>query len=1157
MVSDNKKKQGSSGSSNNNNNANLDIKSEEVLQAIVLGDSFDRKFAPITLEKPRTLLPLVNIPLLDYTLELLASGGIQEIFVFCCAHAEQIKQYISQSRWSKLPGVIVKAIVGSNCQSTGDALRAIFQCQLIQSDFVLISGDVVSNMNLAKALQVHKARRELDKNNILTMVFKQASPSHRTRSKQDDPVIGIDHDTLQLLCYENSVRENKIKLSTKMFKKHPSIQLRYDLIDCHIDICSPEVLALFNDNFDFEDIRKDFIHDLMASDLLDHRIYTYVLQGEYAARVKDLRTYHSVSKDIIHRWTFPMVPDNNFMCNTTYSLSRQMIYKEKGVKLLSDCVVGEETVLGHGTQIGGGSDISHSIIGRNCIIGNNVKIVGSYIWDNVIIEDDVIITSSMICDGAHINANSTVSKGSIISFNVVVGDALFVDQFSKLTICDPEAGDDEIDDPTAEIPMGKNGVGRKWLPKNEHYNELVPRDIEPDEEGTTEVGIGEDPPETKTPGAIDDPNNEMIPDSIKFMREVKATILRGSKDKHEIEYILLEINSLKYAYDRDGLNCLFAVTAALLELPNLSTISQKELVTTIKTNIKTYAKILGKFSGNEETIQIDYIFKIQDICDDNPPLKEAFQFILHSLYENEVVGEEAILGWADETAEDEEEDQFYLKKYTPAPSFVRTKIVCTIGPKTMSEDSLVKLIETGMNICRLNFSHGTHEYHGQVIKNLRAAVERTGKVCAIMLDTKGPEIRTGKLEGPGYLDLAVGQEIIVDTNNTSPGNASRISIDYKGLVDSVHVGGYILIADGVISLSIINVNKEQRNVLCRVNNNARLGETKNVHLPGAIVNLPAVSEKDIDDIKFGIEQKVDFIAASFIRKPEDVLEIKSIIGEEGCKYIQIISKIENQEGVDNFNEILEVSDGIMVARGDLGVEVKMEKIFVAQKMMVSKCNAAGKPVITATQMLESMIKAPRPTRAEATDVANAVLDGTDCVMLSGETASGDYPFEAVDMMAKICREGELVESSTDYQTLFAALKLSTAKPITIAETVASYAVATAIDLKADLILTLTETGLTTRLVSKYRPPIPIFAVTSWPYTVKHLMATRGTIPILVESLIGTDKLVEHCLDYALAHGLCKTGSRIVIVSGVMEGVPGKTNSLRVLTVGETIKNIKV
>jgi len=372
----------------------------------------------------------------------------------------------------------------------------------------------------------------------------------------------------------------------------------------------------------------------------------------------------------------------------------------------------------------------------------------------------------------------------------------------------------------------------------------------------------------------------------------------------------------------------------------------------------------------------------------------------------------------------------------------------------------------------------------------------------------------------------------------------------------VKVGGNILIADGLISLTILEIVNKDRYCVCRVNNTARLGETKNVHLPGAIVDLPAVAEKDISDIKFGIEQKVDFIAASFIRKADDVLEIRKLLGDKAEK-IHIISKIENMEGIDNFDAILEASDGIMVARGDLGVEVEQEKIFLAQKMMISKSNAAHKPVITATQMLESMIKNPRPTRAELTDVANAVLDGTDCVMLSGETASGDYPIAAVQIMHKICAEAEIVEGQTDFHSLFAGLKLNSPTAVTIAETVASYAVATAIDLNAALIITMTETGLTTRLVCKYRPPIPVIAITSWQHTVQHLTITRATIPMFVEQLHRADKLVEQALELAWQKKLIKQGSRVVLVSGIMEGVAGKTNSMRVLTIGETYKNIKV
>eukprot|EP01133_Synstelium_polycarpum_P012112 gene12112-14168_t len=1136
---------------------------------------------------------------------MLASGGVQEIFVLCCAHADQITQYIEESRWSSLPGVRVRPIVAANCQSTGDALRSIYTLNYIQSDFILVSGDVVSNMNIANALKIHKAKREADKSTIMTMVFKQASPSHRTRSKQDDIVVGFDRQSQELLCYENT-KKNMIKLASDLFGKHPSVQIRYDLIDCHIDICSPEVLALFHDNFDFGDLRTDFISDIMSSDILDYKLSTYVLQGEYAARVKDLRTYNSVSKDIIHRWTFPMVPDNNFMCNTTYTMSRQMIYKERKVRFRA-CNIGEETVVGKDTEVGDGSDVAHTIIGRNVKIGNNVKIRGAFIWDNVVIEDNAVITECLLCEGATIGAGASVGRGAIVSFNVVVGAGTIVEPFTKLTLgglVALESDNDEFEGKTltAPIALGAGGCGEKWILHNGAFNELYPRG----DDDIQEPEVIEDPTSVD-PTGCDDPPTGGISDLEKFRGEVAATVRRGINEKVSTENIVLEINGLKFAFDKSFGDCASAALPALLDVPNRASLSQKDFIAGLSKRIQFCSNIFSKFLPDEDG-QVDFIFVIQDLCDEQEPLKKVVKFILHLLYDADVLSEEAILSWASELEEeDTPENQSYLKQCaelinwlkeaeedsdededddddhnsnstnisnlgkraryqqfvwglivpssslsldTPTQTFVRTKIVCTIGPKTMSVDMLVKLIETGMSVCRMNFSHGTHEYHGNVIKNLRAAVEKTGKGCALMLDTKGPEIRTGKLEG-GTLELAADSEIIVDTNNTVPGNAKRISIDYKGLVDSVKVGGHILIADGVISFSILSVNKEEG-----VNNNSVLGDTKNVHLPGAVVTLPAVSEKDIGDIKFGIEQGVDFIAASFIRKAEDVNEIRDILGENG-KNIQIIAKIENEEGILNFNEILEASDGIMVARGDLGVEVNMEKIFVAQKMIVSKCNAAGKPVITATQMLESMIKAPRPTRAECTDVANAVLDGTDCVMLSGETASGDYPIEAVDIMAKICREAELVESSTDYHTLFAALKLNSSKPITIAETVASYAVATAIDLKADIIITLTETGLTTRLISKYRPPIPIFSITSWEYTIRHLLATRGVIPILVDSLMGTDKLIEHCLDIAMKQGLAKVGSRVVIVSGVMEGVPGKTNSLRVLTVGETIKNIKV
>jgi len=312
--------------------------------------------------------------------------------------------------------------------------------------------------------------------------------------------------------------------------------------------------------------------------------------------------------------------------------------------------------------------------------------------------------------------------------------------------------------------------------------------------------------------------------------------------------------------------------------------------------------------------------------------------------------------------------------------------------------------------------------------------------------------------------------------------------------------------------------------------------------------LPACSAKDADDLRFGVEQRVNFIAASFIRTPEDVKQIREVLGEAG-KDIKIVSKIESTEGLHNFDSILVASDGIMVARGDLGVELPMEQIFIAQKMMVSKCNAAAKPVITATQMLESMIQNPRPTRAEATDVANAVLDGSDSVMLSGETASGDYPLEAVTYMSNICKQAETVESMGDYPTMFEAFRKATpALSFSTPEVVCSYAVRAAMDLKAALLITITETGASARLVCKYRPQVPVICVTNSQETANFLMLTRGAVPLLVESMKGSESLVLRAMEYGKTKGLCKAGSLVVVVHGVVEGSPGNSNSLKVLTV---------
>jgi pyruvate kinase len=483
-------------------------------------------------------------------------------------------------------------------------------------------------------------------------------------------------------------------------------------------------------------------------------------------------------------------------------------------------------------------------------------------------------------------------------------------------------------------------------------------------------------------------------------------------------------------------------------------------------------------------------------------------------------------------------------KVDATTAIVRTKIICTIGPKTNTMEMIGKLVEAGMNVMRLNFSHGSHEYHASVISNLRKYLIASRRMCAIMLDTKGPEIRTGKLKDGKEVVLHTGQKFRVTSDMSVLGDETIVAQSYEKLAETVSCGSLILIDDGLIALQVERV--EDNIVHCIVKNGGVLGETKGVNLPNASVDLPALTDKDVSDIRFGVEQKVDFIAASFIRKASDVEEIRETLKRFGGSRIKIIAKIENQQGLDNFDDILQVADGIMVARGDLGVEIPIEKVSLAQKMMISKCNVKGKPVITATQMLESMIKNPRPTRAETTDVANAVFDGSDCVMLSGETAKGDYPVETVQTMVAICREAE---SCIDYNYNFTCLRnlMRQQKP-SITEVITSSAVRTAFDLHASLILCLTETGTTGRLVCKYRPVAPVICVTSNEQTARQLLINRASFPLVVGSMIGTESLIARCLVACKQSGIASSGDLAIVISGMKEGVAGATNLLRVVTI---------
>ena len=477
--------------------------------------------------------------------------------------------------------------------------------------------------------------------------------------------------------------------------------------------------------------------------------------------------------------------------------------------------------------------------------------------------------------------------------------------------------------------------------------------------------------------------------------------------------------------------------------------------------------------------------------------------------------------------------------------FKRTKIVCTMGPACDNEDTLREMIKAGMNVARFNFSHGSYEEHHERIERVRRLAAELGQPVGILLDTKGPEVRTGLLKDHKKVTVTEGDPIIVTaapTTEDNLGTAEHISLDYLNLPKEVTKGSTILIDDGLVGLTVESVT--QKEICCRVNNDGVVSDRKGINVPDANLSMPFISQKDRDDILFGIQQDVDFIAASFTRTEEDILSIRKLLNDNGGKGISIIAKIENMQGVQNIDSILAVSDGVMVARGDLGVEIPLEQIPIIQKMIIRKAYSRGRQIITATQMLDSMIKNPRPTRAEATDVANAIYDGTGSIMLSGETAAGLYPVEAVRTMARIA---QVAEASIDYVQRF---KDSAPRPSANITNAISHASCTsAQDLNAKAIVTVTKTGFTAKMLSRFRPSCPIIACAPVERVVRQLSLSWGITPLLIEEVTDTDELFERAVDAGMDAGLLQKDDLIVMTAGVPLGISGTTNLMRVHVVG--------
>ena len=473
----------------------------------------------------------------------------------------------------------------------------------------------------------------------------------------------------------------------------------------------------------------------------------------------------------------------------------------------------------------------------------------------------------------------------------------------------------------------------------------------------------------------------------------------------------------------------------------------------------------------------------------------------------------------------------------------RTKIVCTLGPSTDKEDVLRNLMKNGMNVARMNFSHGTHEEQKARLDMIKKLREELNLPVAALLDTKGPEIRIGDVEG-GKLELKPGQEFTLTTEEML-GTEKKVTITYKELYKDVEPGDSILIDDGLIGMEVVRI--DESDIVCRVKNGGFISNHKGVNVPGVELNMPFVSPKDLADIVFAVEQDYDFIAASFTRTAEDIMEIRKILQEHGGEKIHIIAKLENKQGVKNCEDILRVADGIMIARGDMGVEIPLEEVPVILKELIRKAMHMGKPVITATQMLDSMMKNPRPTRAETSDVANAIYQGTSAIMLSGETAAGAYPIEAVQTMAKIA---ERTEQDIDYSREFKPRKLAEAPDVTSA--ISHATCTTAADLKAAAIVAVSKSGRTVSRIAKYLPVCPIIGCTTDERVYRQLNLLWGVTPVVMEEANTADELFDHAVELAEQKGLIARGELVVIAAGVPVGLSGTTNMMKVQIAGNAL-----
>ncbi|XP_071702394.1 translation initiation factor eIF2B subunit epsilon-like [Rutidosis leptorrhynchoides] len=667
------------------------------LQAILLADSFTTKFRPITLECPKVLLPLVNTPMIDYTLTWLESADVEEVFVFCCSHSKQIINYLEKSEWVNRPNFSVTTIESLNCISAGDALRLIYERNVISGDFILISGDTVSNMMLKQALDEHKQRRRKDTNAVMTMVIKKSKPSRvtsQTRLGTDELIMAIDPSTKQLLYYEDKADDLKgtLTLDKSFIAESPSIFLHNDKQDCYIDICSPEVLSLFTDNFDYQHLRRHFVKGLLVDDIMGYKIFTYEIHSDYAARIDNFKSYDSISKDIIQRWTYPIVPDVQISTNTSIEVDRNGIYRGPEISQSRSAQVGPFTFIGKGSIIGDNTVIKNSVVGDGCKIGSNVFIDGCYIWKNVIIEDECRLMHGILCDGVVMKSGSVLEPGVVLSFKVVVGPDFVVPAYSKVSLLpqpviqdsdeeleyadnnSDENGGSTNDWDSSEI--GNGGCGFIWSTSEVDHEEewrhsvapisaLKLKELVKKAYDDVEMGLQDDPfnplPDGRESGTESD--DEIKDESQYFEKEVEATFLRAVHENVKEDHVILEVNSLRLSYNMALENCASALFYSMMKLAlDTPHKSAADLVKNVNDVMSRCGKLLKPYlQGIDDEIEV--IMKFEEICmESGKEYSPLFVQILHLLYDKDIIQEEAILNWANEKEDADESDKVFVKQ---------------------------------------------------------------------------------------------------------------------------------------------------------------------------------------------------------------------------------------------------------------------------------------------------------------------------------------------------------------------------------------------------------------------------------------------------------------------------------------------------------------